>query len=606
LNENVNAPGEYTAQPAISSTGDTLYFVSKRKGGKGGHDIWYSTSKDGDENWGKAKNMKDINTPFVDISPFYDHKDNVLYFSSNGRESFGGLDVYIATGEKLDSVRNIGLPFNSNKDEFYFHMGENKGFLNSNRDNGSGGDDIYWFNRSSSESVVVEVNKDSLEGMESVTIEVDIVEASTHTVKEDVEVRLLDEEGEEIKRTKSDSAGHAVFAGLEAGQSYKVVTTDDVDVAKDIAHTEKILIENKKVTGSSKAATIFNFENIYFDFNKSSLRPEAVKVLEALVIYYKANPHVQIELYAHTDAVGASRYNQLLSKKRGHSAERYLLENGVPQSAIVIKAKGESEALVANDSDIAKQLNRRVEFKIIGGGEYSPEAMIHIVETNTSLEEVAAQFNMTVEELREMNDLRADEAAAFKPLRVRNIGDVDLVAPVTMANAAKKNKKYYKRQHKRYTAYKNEYKELNATYENYYLVKVKLKITEGQDYYVANKKNTLWRISKLYMMSVSDLKSLNNITSDTIYINQPLKVTISDAPIPDGYYRVEKGDNLNSIAEKFGITKKQLIEYNEMKGYTLRPYMILQIKYIEKAKYENGVLIDSLPSHAPAKEHFEE
>ena len=163
-------------------------------------------------------------------------------------------------------------------------------------------------------------------------------------------------------------------------------------------------------------------------------------------------------------------------------------------------------------------------------------------------------------------------------MRVRSIGDDDLIEPLTLANAQKRNKKYYKRRTKRVKAYKSDFDALNATYENYEKIKEELQLKTEQDYYVALKKNTLWRIAKLYGMTLEEIMSVNNLSSELIFINQPVIVIVNNKPMSDGYYRVVKGDTKESIAQQFGISKKQLNQLNEMSGYTLRKGMILQVK----------------------------
>lgn len=578
LNKNVNPHGEWTSNPSISLGGDTLFFVSKRPGGKGMHDIWFSLNEGG-EDWGKAQNLSSVNTAFIDMSPMYDATDQVLYFSSNGRESFGGLDIYVAEGDDFEDVRNAGVPFNSNKDDFSFTLGDSKGYLASNRDGGKGNDDIYWFNKESSESVVVAIPVDSLEGMKSVSIEGTVMDAETHEPKENVKETLVDGEGNELKTTKSNEEGEFRFDNLDVNEynsGFKVVIEEEVIAT--VTHPSDVIVENIKVVGSSEEATQVVFENIYFDFNLSTLRPEAIKVLEDLVRYYAGNTQVQIEINAHTDAIGAIEYNKLLSKKRGESAYRYLVNNGVDKASIVIDARGESESIVSNESEIGRQLNRRVEFKIIGGGKHSPRAMTYIVETNTSLEQVASKFNMTIDELKEMNALHSDEIVAFKPIRVRNIGDDDLIEPVTFANANKKNKKYYKERHQRFTSYQKEYDGLNATYQNYEKVKQELELKSQQDYYVVLPKNTLFRIAKLYRMSLEELLEVNNLSNDKIYINQPIIVIISVEVPSAGYYRVEEGDTFTSVANKFSVSIDVIKEVNLMQGYSLRKGMILKVE----------------------------
>ena len=515
LNKEVNKEGQWTANPSISPNADTLFFVSKRSGGQGMHDIWYSTCN-GNDKWTAAKNLESVNTPFIDIAPKYSSDDHALYFSSNGRESFGGLDIYIAKGDDFEDIHNMGMPFNSNKDDFGFVLGDELGYLSSNREEGKGNDDIYSFNKKSKEAVVVEISQDSLSELSSVSITGTVLSSETHEPLSNVKETLVNRQGEEIKTTRTNEKGEFRFDNLTADQSYKILIEDGENTS--IINPSKVILENVEVKGSTELATEIQFENIYFDFNRSVLRPEAVKVLERLVEYYHDNINIQVEINANTDNIGSLDDNVKLSKKRGNSAYWYLTTHGIDKSAIVINAKGESDELASNTSKIGRQLNRRVEFTIIGGGKYSPEGMTYIIGTTTSLQQVAEQFNMTIDELKDMNNMDSEDVYAFRPLRVRNIGDDDLVAPLTLANASKKNKKYYKKQSQRYINYQKEYDELNVTYSNYKVITEELKLKPEEDYYVALFQNTLWRISKLYGMTVKELRDVNNLFSNRIFI----------------------------------------------------------------------------------------
>ena len=519
--------------------------------------------------------MSAVNAAFIDFSPRYDGKDHVLYFSTNGRESFGGLDVFVAKGENFTEINNAGLPFNSNKDDWCFVMGDEKGYVASNREGGHGNDDIYWFNKKSSESVIVNIEKDSLVGMGSVSVSGIVLSSDSHRPVVDIKETLIDEEGNKLKTTRSNEDGEFRFDNLDANHSYKVIIEDVVNAT--VTHSAEVIVEDVKITGSSEEATEVHFENIYFNSNSAEIRPEGIKVLEELVTYYKANSTIQIEIDAHTDNIGDLEYNMSLSKRRGNSAYDYLVNHDVNKSAIVINAKGESNQFAPNHSVIGRQLNRRVEFLIIGGGQYSPNAMTYIVESSTSLDQVANQFNMTIDELKEMNNMDSDDVSAFRPLRVRNIGDDDLIEPVTLANAQKKNNRYYKQRKARFTAYQKEYDELNITYSNYEKIKTELNLKEGQDYYVALPKNNLWHIAKLYGMTTEEIRALNKLKDNRIYINQPIIVTISTEPLEEGFYQVKMGDTVESITEQFQLPIDEFITVNILEGYTLRKGMIVKV-----------------------------
>ncbi|HVD98472.1 MAG TPA: hypothetical protein VNB90_09740 [Cytophagaceae bacterium] len=145
LNDNINAPGQWNAQPSVSPDGSLLFFVSKRPGGVGMHDIWLSTSN-GDDQWLPAQNLQGLNTVYMDVSPKFIASDNVLFFASNGLGGYGGLDIFMTKAEdQFSKVYHLKKPFNSNRDDFFFTAGKKKGYLSSNRKGGLGGDDIYSF-----------------------------------------------------------------------------------------------------------------------------------------------------------------------------------------------------------------------------------------------------------------------------------------------------------------------------------------------------------------------------------------------------------------------------------------------------------------------------
>ncbi len=159
LNSNINSRGSNSRQPCITYSGDSLFFCSDRPGGVGSYDIYLST-KYGDENWGPAQHLgTQINTPFTESSPFYDHVDQTLFFSSDGHRGFGGFDIYLADGTTFEKaeIYNVGLPYNSNKDDLFFFLGQHRGYISSNRDGGAGKMDIYTFEVRTEKEIITEI-----------------------------------------------------------------------------------------------------------------------------------------------------------------------------------------------------------------------------------------------------------------------------------------------------------------------------------------------------------------------------------------------------------------------------------------------------------------
>lgn len=144
LNDNINFREFESRQPAISKGGDSLVFASNRPGGAGGFDLWLSINSGG-ENWGPAMNLgNNYNTKLNELSPSFTTFPNILFFASDGHEGFGGLDLYMAkrlsTGETI--LYNLGLPFNSNRDDAFLNVEEHTLYWSSNRSEGMGGFDV--------------------------------------------------------------------------------------------------------------------------------------------------------------------------------------------------------------------------------------------------------------------------------------------------------------------------------------------------------------------------------------------------------------------------------------------------------------------------------
>lgn len=618
LNENINTKGFWNAQPSLSTNDDTLFFVSKRPGGLGNHDIWYST-KTGEEDWGQATNIgSPINTPYIEMSPNYYKEVNpetgeesqILFFASNGHEGFGGLDVFMAKGEDLDQIRNIGLPFNSQRDDFYFVLGEKKGYMSTNRDEGMGNDDIFQFNIHSREAIIETLDKiDSLDQSETITIRGRILDDNGNPAP-DVVIILTDEEGNRLKYTLTDEDGVFVFANLDPSKNYRVIMEEDGDVFTEIPFEidrfevskddilpvvdtgEKVIDSEAAPTGGKSL-----FENIYFDFDRYKLRSESKKVLRELAKYYKKYDDIKIEVVGNTDSYGSNEYNRKLARSRANAAVEYLTKKGVPMSALVIDSYGEDKPIATNANPIGRQLNRRVEFYITGGGVYSTPAMIYVMEQNGTLEDVAKKFGMTLEELRELNDIEGEgNLSAYTPIRVRRTGDKN-IAPITFNFAGSSLEK----SNSGYTGTVSGHTVSDASY-NKGVVYGK---DDGSGYYMVLPKNTLYTIAKIHNMKVDELKKLNNLSSDLIYTGQRLRLR-NDVPVipvsPDDLaslpdfgisysdqmgeivtiggekrYVTKEDDTFHTICLQFNLEMEELRTMNGLRNYMIRPGMPLKV-----------------------------
>ncbi|MBC7487452.1 MAG: LysM peptidoglycan-binding domain-containing protein [Cytophagaceae bacterium] len=597
LNENVNMKGQWNSQPSVSPDGKILFFVSKRPGGLGMHDIWFSTCN-GDDQWRAANNMGEgVNSIFIDMSPRYFAAENLLFFSSNGREGIGGLDIYMSSeSTEFKETKNIGMPFNSHRDDFYFVLGAKRGYVASNRQGGKGNDDIYTFTIKSKETLLALIEKDSIiEDVKSISVEGSIVDEKTQKPVADLNVALTDENSVQLKTTTTDNEGKFKFDNLPAGKTYKVVLIEE-----NAKLTQRIqyMIGDVEVKGSDKVASRRLFENVYFDFNKEELRPEAKKVLNELVTYSKKYPEVQIEMNANTDSIGTVDYNKKLSEQRGDAARQYLVGAGLKQSDMVVNSLGKGHPLAPNLNQIGRLLNRRVEFYVLGGPGYEAKTMTYVIEPRENIYDIAKRFQMSVQELKELNDLNADQLIPYTPLRVRrHIGDDDIIAQATMEQSfkqEKKGKKYYQEKIKKEQGLNASLASANQLIklENDSIAKrndvrkevilhkkVDLSmLKEGEDYYITQPKNTLYTIAKLYGMKVEDIFAINSLKNDTIFVGQYIKVKTQTRPLEANEYFIQEGDTLEKLAMKFKISVETLRNWNHLDGYLLRKNMIVRVK----------------------------
>ncbi len=337
--------------PHLSKDGKTLWFSSNMPGGKGGMDI-YKSSRTDDGKWDIAVNLYEINTEGNERTPFIDSLGN-FYFSSDAYVGMGGLDIYKASKTDNGSLKieNLGYPFNSPQDDFAFLLtDEYNGYLSSNRTGGKGSDDIYEFKIQPEPKVIylsgVVYSKQSGLPLANAVVALSgglkIETAADGTYKTEI---------------KPD-ANYLVKASK---RGYFAADTSFVTQAslKKNFYLEEIVL-NKAI----------RIENIYYDFDKWNIRPDAAIELDKIVKVLTENPTISIELGSHTDSRGKDAYNLTLSQKRAESAVQYIISKGIDKDRITAKGYGETQLLnrCANNvpcSEAEHQLNRRTEFKIV-------------------------------------------------------------------------------------------------------------------------------------------------------------------------------------------------------------------------------------------------
>lgn len=362
--------------PAVSPDGTYLYFTSDMPGGYGGKDIWRINLK---ERSGSLENLgEQINTSGDEMFPYL-RTDSVLYFASDGHPGFGGLDLFKARLDKTGnrwSIDNMGTPINSAGDDFGITYGEGEsGFFSSNRGDARGYDHIYSF-----EYPEVKI---SIEGM--------VLDKDEEPVPNAI-IRIVGDDGSNQKEVARDDGSfkfklqrgvkYVMLAGAPGYLNVKQEFESDIEEEDAEYGVDFILaaIHKPQVV-----------ENIFYDFDKATLRPESKQALDEMAQMLRDNPNVTIEMGSHTDRKGTDEYNVDLSDRRAKSVVDYLTAAGISSDRLTWKGYGESvpktvtkrinreypqfpegtvlneefiETLSPEDQEAADQVNRRTEFQV--------------------------------------------------------------------------------------------------------------------------------------------------------------------------------------------------------------------------------------------------
>ncbi|WP_354430173.1 OmpA family protein [Mucilaginibacter sp. UYP27] len=362
LGNPVNTSG-WEAQPSISADGRTLYFVSNRKGGYGGYDIWKSSLSD--KGWGVPENMgPEINTAYDEQSPFIHPDDSTFYFCSNGWPGMGNKDLFVSRlgkDSKWGKPDNLGYPINSSGDENGLTLTANGSyaFFSSNNLKGFGGYDIYTFELPLSlrPNIVTYVKGTVADKNTKAPLEaaIEIIDLQKNTP---------------VFQDYSSAEGGAFLATLGAGKNYGLnISREGYLFYSD--NFSLIGLKDKKAFNISVLLSPIEvgnkviLKNIFFDTNKFELKAESKAELQKLVEFLQLNKTVKIEIAGYTDNVGNEQANVTLSEKRANSVYQYLSANGVVATRLVYKGYGEAQPIAPNTTEDNRALNRRTEFMII-------------------------------------------------------------------------------------------------------------------------------------------------------------------------------------------------------------------------------------------------
>lgn len=355
----------HESSASYSPDGNTIYFVSNRKGGLGGRDIW-SCTKDNKGTWGKEVNLGNVINTNDDEEGVYMHPDGqTLYFSSKAHNSSGGYDVYksVMKNGQWNVPVSLGKPINSIRHDVFFVLKANglEGFYASSAPGGQGEEDIY---------LITFTPIEKAKGPR-LTLLKGIVFDELSKAPVEAQLELTDNStGEKIATLNSNSASGKYLISLPAGKNYGI----NVSATGYLFHSVNVFmpdtsdyIEIEKNIGLKKleVGSKIVLNNIFYDFDKSTLRNESISELDRLVSLLNSNPTMKIELSSHTDGMGTEEYNQKLSQERAQSVVDHLTSKGIDKTRLVAKGYGESNPIATNDTEEGRQLNRRTEFSVL-------------------------------------------------------------------------------------------------------------------------------------------------------------------------------------------------------------------------------------------------
>lgn len=380
---------------SLSRDSLTLYFISDRPGGQGGQDIWVSYRTQDGRRWQKPENLSSVvNTPYDEETVEISANGKTLYFSSRGHNTMGGYDVF-KTNYNNDGTwsepENIGYPINTPDDDMFFMLTQDEkyGYYSAIRPEGYGDFDVYEITFLGKERPINQEGEDDLiacikqpvsESEIEKPVNIKIIQLSLvkGTVTdaysgEPVEalIELVDNKtGVLVSSVTSYASTGAFTVPLPPGKDYALTA----GAADYFFHSENFVIADTSIHEVIRkdiqlqpmgigAKIVLN--NVFFDTGKSTLRPESYSELNRLIDIMHQYPRLKVEISGHTDSKGSDQSNQKLSQDRAQAVVNYLTSQGIDIDLVSAKGYGESEPRADNDTEEGRQLNRRVEAKIL-------------------------------------------------------------------------------------------------------------------------------------------------------------------------------------------------------------------------------------------------
>ncbi|MBU0765716.1 MAG: OmpA family protein [Bacteroidetes bacterium] len=375
----------------LSPDGNTLYFISDKKKGYGGRDIYIST-KNGNGQWTEAENIgPQINTQYDEESPFMLADGKTMFFSSKGHESIGGFDIFYTVLDNEGNwspPKNIGYPVNTTDDDiFYMPLKDGKeAYYASVKKGGFGDKDIYHVSISDKDGrfatlVGKVIDSISNEGIETM-------------------IDIIDTEKDEIYASAPSAFGTGeYYFTLPVGRKYSIMINDlyylpynkKISITGDATNarvygllklkpapvsTNKIMLNDKEIVVGERIV----LDQVYFDSGSPILKDESHRAITDLYFFLFDNPSLKIEISGHTDDIGTPAEQMELSEARAEAIAKVLLKGGVDENRVIFKGYGATQPLASNDAEEGRAKNRRTEFKVIS--KYSGESPFYVISSS--------------------------------------------------------------------------------------------------------------------------------------------------------------------------------------------------------------------------------
>lgn len=361
LGESVNTRF-WEAQPSLSNDGHILYFSSDRPGSLGQKDIWMTELRP-DKTWAKAVNLGNtVNTVRDEISPFVHANGRTLFFASDGHIGMGGFDLFMTENKSggFSAPENLGYPINTHEDQVALFVTSDgkKGYYSSDSRNTTR---LYEF----------DIPKELNDKFRRANFVKGVVKDAQTQKTLEAEIELVDLKSNQIlERIQSDALTGEYTAVLPNGSHYGLFVN-----RKDYFFKSLSFDFSEKSDANGKIINILLepirkdakevLSNIFFDSGKAELRPESFPELDKLQKLLVNNKTLQVEISGHTDNVGKDTDNLALSQKRAAAVAEYLISRGVNAANIKAIGCGETKPILPNDTEENRQLNRRIEMKIL-------------------------------------------------------------------------------------------------------------------------------------------------------------------------------------------------------------------------------------------------